>query len=171
VAKMEFTKYKYIQVREYKNDNATLDAVCMANIASLFGNLVEFTVEWDDHTPEQRGLEISHIAQVFPKTFVSPGQRIGTGELMVLAELRTQLFLQLFLEAFEGDDMDRWNTEDKFSEAFDLMSDDEEPITEQKTVFCFPMQFTSSFVAHMPDLRTLKSRMYPSLSRSQCNCS
>ena len=97
-----------------------VDVVHLANLALLFANIVELTVEWDNLSSEEKFLEIRNVAQVFPELFLAPESRQGTDEAKVIIELQTQIFVHTFLDAVHTETLDAWNTTDIISKIFKI---------------------------------------------------
>jgi len=90
----------------------------LANLARLLVTLIELTDEFSETTAEERHLQITQIALQFPNRFLPPSGRKGTSEAKVLMELRTQIFVQLFLQTRDQNGWDEWNTSIKLEEIF-----------------------------------------------------
>jgi hypothetical protein len=71
-------------------------------------------------TAEKRGLAIAKFDMFFPTHFMLTGDDSSPGPLEadILSELRTQRFLQVFLESLH-DDLD-WTPEEKVEELFQI---------------------------------------------------
>ena len=77
-------------------------------------NLVALSGEWDETSPEVRALTLASIDVVFPGKFASESD---VGDVFVMQELRTQIFVQQFLEDGASED---WDTTIRLGETFKL---------------------------------------------------
>jgi len=88
-------------------------------LSLLLIQLIELTAEWTTKSYEERALTINNIELLFPNHFLPPEKDISGVEAGVLVELRTQIFVQLFLEKLHTSDED-WNSKDRVTEIFKL---------------------------------------------------
>jgi hypothetical protein len=77
--------------------------------------LIFLSGDWDATSPEERALALANIDLVFPSKFTPRG--IEVSDVLVIHELRTQIFVQQFLET-GGDGV--WNTKAQIGEIFKL---------------------------------------------------
>src|SRR5271170_1715471 len=120
----EYKKHKYIQLAEYEEhfqmfSNQLSYAVSkpaqilyLTNLSLLLANLIFLSGDWDATSPEERALTLASIDLVFPGKF-TPGVEVS--DVYVIHELRTQIFVQQFLESGGLDD---WDTTIQIGEIF-----------------------------------------------------
>ena len=120
----EYTKHKYIQVSDYEPYFETFAAhlsypmskpteiMYLANLSLLLANLIILSGEWESTSPEERVLALGELDLAFPAKFT--GER-NVSDIYAMIELRTQIFVQHFLEQGRADD---WNTNIQLGEIF-----------------------------------------------------
>jgi hypothetical protein len=117
----KFTTHKYINLQEYEPlidhfveglefpEEKVWKILVSANLAFLLIDLIEMTAAWEKNSPEGRTLMIDDVVLRFPKQFLTPREYRGASEDTVLVELRTQGFVQTYLESLSTDLVD-WTT-------------------------------------------------------------
>jgi hypothetical protein len=138
-----YTPHKYIKVHEHQNQYKQLGAKSLftneriynilvhANLARLVIDLIKITSEWDHTSPEERALLINQIELMFPAQFTPTNSRKGSNESIVLMELRTQVFVQNFMEALQSDLLGEWNTNNRIQEIFRTEREPEVPVQDR----------------------------------------
>ena len=122
----DYTKHKHIQLTEYEPHFQTFSTqlsyrahkpaqiLYLTNLSLLLANLIFLSGDWDATSPEERALALANIDLVFPGKFTSDSE---VSDVYVIHELRTQIFVQHFLEAGGLDD---WDTSIQLGEIFKL---------------------------------------------------
>ena len=122
----EYTKHKYIQISDYESyfqafhtelsypADKPAKILYLANLSLLLANLIFLTGDWDTESPEERALAIVNIELAFPGKFSAERE---VSDVYVMHELRTQIFVQHFLEEGGSDD---WETTIQLGEIFKL---------------------------------------------------
>jgi hypothetical protein len=123
----EYTKHKYIQLAEYEEHfqmfagelsypaSKPAQILYLTNLSLLLTNLIFLSGDWDATSPEERALALASIDLVFPSKFTP--RDVEVSDVLVIHELRTQIFVQRFLEAGGYDD---WDTAKQIGEIFKL---------------------------------------------------
>jgi hypothetical protein len=111
----KFTTHKYINLQEYEPlidhfveglgfpEEKVWKILVSANLAFLLVDLIEMAAVWETKSPEGRTLMIDDVLLRFPKQFLTPKDYRGASEATVLVELRTQAFVQTYLESLSTD--------------------------------------------------------------------
>jgi hypothetical protein len=127
----KYTQHKYISILEYEECNDFFvselsfpeekfyNILYLANISQLLIQILELTAEWTTKSPEERALTINNIELLFPNHFLPAEKNISGVEAGFLVEIRTQMFVQLFLESLHTSD-EEWNSKDRANEIFKL---------------------------------------------------
>src|SRR5271170_7538752 len=122
----EYKKHKYIQLAEYEEHfqmfstqlsyaaSKPAQILYLTNLSLLLANLIFLSGDWDATSPEERALALASIDLVFPAKFTSDSE---VSDVYVMHELRTQIFVQHFLEAGGHDD---WDTTIQLGEIFKI---------------------------------------------------
>jgi len=117
-----FREHRFIGLRNYDDyleqlgqrysfsEEKVSSILLLANLTQLLVTLIELSANFTWVTAEERRFEIYNITLCFPGQFLSDGAMAGTEEAGVLLELRTQIFVQMFLDTLAGNDWDEWNT-------------------------------------------------------------
>ena len=127
----KYTRHKYISIQEYEDyhdsfvkelsfpEEKFYNILYLGNLSLLLIQVLELTAEWTKKSYDERVLTINNIELLFPNHFLPPEKDISGVEAGVLVELRTQIFVQLFLESLHTSDQD-WNSKDRGTEIFKL---------------------------------------------------
>ena len=78
------------------------------------------TFEWETLSYEERALAITNIDLMFPSQFLPSDLNPSGIEAGVVRDLRTQVFVQLYLENLNSVDNEDWSTEERTNEIFKL---------------------------------------------------
>jgi hypothetical protein len=145
----KFTRHKYIRIQEYEEnidffveEDLPLEKVYkilyLANLSILLVEAIEMTAEWEELSPERRGLAISEIDLVFPMHFVFPGELGPTDTMQIVSELRTQIFIQTYLEVQDIGELEEWNSPEEIVKIFKMDDDHEKSLrsSEEQKVIC-----------------------------------
>jgi hypothetical protein len=139
-----FADHVFIKLDEYQahlrqlggkysfSNEKVSNILLLVNLGRLLVSLIEYTGAYD-LDEEQKALEIHRLELQFPDQFIPVGGRKGTAEALVLIDLRTQIFVQYFLDALEHNRWGDWNTSNKLDEVFQIESD---PVTGQSHRVC-----------------------------------
>ena len=113
------------------------DSIYLANLTFLILHLTELSASWTTLSPEQKTLAIDSILMVFPSRFLPEDAHQGTDEANVIMELRSQVFIQEFLNCTQNEDLGEWDTEQKIKEAFALDTEDQTKVPNVPTASPF----------------------------------
>jgi hypothetical protein len=134
----KYTQHKYISIPEYEEyseffvkelsfpEEKFYNILYLANLSLLLIRILELTSEWTTKSIEERALAINNIELLFPNHFLPPEKDISGIEACVLVELRTQMFVQLFLESLHTSD-EEWNSKDRVKKIFKLSTVQKQP--------------------------------------------
>lgn len=164
-----FTRHKYIRIQEYEEkvrlfveddfpEEKVYKILYLANLSILLVEIIEMTAEWENMSPEQRRLAISEIDLVFPMPFVYPGELGPTNTMQIISELRTQIFIQMYLEMQDAGDLDEWNSQEKVTNIFKMDEEHETVRPEERKVKPLPeKQVLIAASKYVPAIRAIQS--------------
>jgi hypothetical protein len=149
----EFTEHRKFFVKELRfPEEKFYNILYLANISLLLIQILELTSKWTKKSFEERALAINNIELLFPNHFLPSEKDISGVEACVLVELRTQIFVQLFLESLHTSD--EWNSKDRVREIFKLSTIQKQPKKEKELT---PDEKVSSIT--MKNNHSIKSRI------------
>ena len=170
----KYTQHKYISIPEYEEYNEFFvkelsfpeekfyNILYLANLSLLLVQILELTSEWTSKSPEERALVITNIELLFPNHFLPPENDISGVEAGILMELRTQIFVQLFLESLHTSD-EEWNAKQRAKEIFKLSTIQKQPkkekaLTPDEKVSPITMKSNNSINSRIRDLHIFERR-------------
>ena len=170
----KYTQHKYISIQEYEEYNEFFvkelsfpeekfyNILYLANLSFLLIQVSELTSEWTKKSPEERALAITNIELLFPNHFLPSEKDISGVEAGVLMELRTQIFVQLFLESLHASNED-WNSKDRVKEIFKLSTirkprKNGKELTPDEKVFPITMKSNNSINSRIRDLHLFERK-------------
>lgn len=142
VVVQKYTQHTYISIQEYTEhrkffvkelrfpEEKFYNILYLANISLLLIQILELTSKWTKKSFEERALAINNIELLFPNHFLPSEKDISGVEACVLVELRTQIFVQLFLESLHTSE--EWNSKDRVREIFKLSTIQKQPKKEKE---------------------------------------
>lgn len=126
----KYTMHTYILIQEKnrpERDEKSLKILYLANLTLLLIQIMELSAEWSMKSHEERSLDLINIDLMFPSNFLYPEMSPAASEAGIVLALRTQIFVQMFLENLhEG--IGEWALEDKQKEIFFKGSNVEEEL-------------------------------------------
>ena len=126
----KYTAHKYLPTQEYSSFNEKhRKIIFLANLALLLIQLVELSSEWPIKSHEEKSLELTNIDLMFPTQFLYPEKFPSAQEASILLELRTQIFVEMFLENLHEGAADEWNSSTKVKEIFKLAGQEKRRLT------------------------------------------
>jgi hypothetical protein len=124
----KYTIHKYIPIQEHVRSEPdfprekSVKIIYLANLAMLLIQVIQLSAEWSMKSHEQISLEITNMDKMFPSRFMEFVP--SATEASITMNLRTQIFIQMYLESLHEGGIDEWISMEKAKQIFQL--DDEE---------------------------------------------